>query len=262
MPLVDVVAGLRAEGRLDDDTATGAEALLDRLQDTQPWYVRSMVGIGAWLASLLLIGFVASMSVLADGTLLVGLVLIAGAVALRRQFDNDFAVQAALAASIAGQALLAWGIADQGPGDSAELLCTVIIAVSAVLFFINPDRIHRVLSMLFAASALVVLLYVQELNALVPVLGPGFAAALVLLCRNRAALTAAGHGHFVRPLEAGLMLSAFGCLLLSTVYLLPELDWEFMFYPRPWLSTVLLGALLLYVGSFTLQSLVQNTERV
>jgi uncharacterized membrane protein len=46
----------------------------------------------------------------------------------------------------------------------------------------------------------------------------------------------------------GLMLSAFGCVLLSTVYLLPELGEDLSIYPRPWLSTLLLGALLLYLG--------------
>jgi hypothetical protein len=102
--------------------------------------------------------------------------------------------------------------------------------------------------MLFAASAMIALIYAFKLNALVPVLGPLFAAALVLAYRNRAAMTAAGYGEFASPLENGLMLSAFGCLLLSTIYLLPELGTDFVFYPRPWISTILLGALFLYVG--------------
>lgn len=259
VPLATVVAGLRAEGRLDDAAEARAEALIGKLREAQPWYVRAMVGFGAWLASLLLIGFVASLGVLVGGSVFIGLALIAGAVALRWQLDNDFIVQATLAASIAGQALLAWGIASEG--ESFELLCAVIIVVSLVLFFIIPDRIHRVLSVLFAASALVVLLYVQELNAAVPVLGPAFAVALVALNRNRAAWAAAGHGHLVRPLEGGLMLSAFGCLLLSTVYLLPALDSAFVFYPRPWISTVLLGGLLLYVVTFTLQPLLAGAGR-
>lgn len=256
--LETVVAGLRAEGLLDEAKAEEAEAVAGKLRDVQPWYVRAMVGFGAWLASLWLIGFVVGLGMLVGGFIAVGLALIAGAVALRRQLDNDFVVQATLATSIAGQALLAWGIADSGPGENVGVLCSVIIVVSALLFFIFPDRIHRVLSVLFAASALVVLLYAEELNAAVPVLGPAFAAALVVLHRNRAALTAAGHGYLLRPLESGLMLSAFGCLLLSTVYLLPALGSEFVFYPRPWISTVLLGALLLHVGSFTLQPLLSG----
>ena len=40
----------------------------------QPWYIRAMVGFGAWLASLLLIGFVAGFSLAMDG----GYVVIGG----------------------------------------------------------------------------------------------------------------------------------------------------------------------------------------
>ena len=49
----------------------------------------------------------------------------------------------------------------------------------------------------------------------------------------------------------GLMISAFGCLMLSTVYILPELSDRFQIYPRPWISTLLLGALFLYLGTRT-----------
>jgi hypothetical protein len=45
------------------------------------------------------------------------------------------------------------------------------------------------------------------------------------------------------------MLTAFGFLLLSTVYILPELRSAFAFYPRPWISTILLGVLFLYMGT-------------
>ena len=261
LSLEAVVGGLRAERLLDEAKAAQAEALMGKLRAVQPWYVRAMVAAGAWLASLLLIGFVAGFGIMVGGYVIVGLALIVGAVLLRRQNDNDFLVQATLATSLAGQALLAWGIAELGSGESIERLCGVVIVASGVLFFVFPDRIHRVLSVLFAASALAVLLYAWEWNAAVPVLGPAFAAALVLVYRRRAGLIAAGHGHLVRPLESGLMLSAFGSLLLSTVYLLPELDLEFVFYPRPWISTLLLGALFLYVASFTLQPLAEDAGK-
>lgn len=246
--LESVVEHLESEGLMSQDKSEQAAALIARLRSVQPWYIRVMVGFGAWLASLLLIGFVAGLSFAVGGVTIVGLVLIGATVWLRRQSDNDFVVQAMLAASLAGQGLLAWGIADLVAGDNFKVGCTVVLAQSTLLFFLFPDRIHRVLMMLFAASAMIALVYAFKLNALVPVLGPLFAAALVLMYRKRAALTAAGYGEFARPLENGLMLSSFGCLLLSTIYLLPELGTDFVFYPRPWISTILLGALFLYVG--------------
>jgi hypothetical protein len=246
--LASVVLQLESEGLVSRDKSEQAAALIARLHVVQPWYIRAMVGFGAWLASLLLIGFVAGFSIAVGGVTLVGLVLIVAAVWLRRQSDNDFMVQATLAASLAGQGLLAWGIADLMVGDTFKIGCIIVIVQSSLLFFLFPDRIHRVLMVLFATSAITALLYAFKMNALVPMLGPLFAAALVLIYQNRPALTAAGHGHYARPLETGLMLSACGCLLLSTIYLLPELESDFVFYPRPWISTILLGALFLYVG--------------
>ena len=61
--LHDVVSALRAEHLLGDEGL----AYLDHRTEEQPWYIRAMVGFGAGLASLLVIGFVASFSLMADG---------------------------------------------------------------------------------------------------------------------------------------------------------------------------------------------------
>ena len=106
--LSEVVRTLQAEQLL------GAEATdyLHGQSVQQPWSIRAMVGFGAWLASLLLIGFVASFSVMIDGGyLFIGLALVAGAVLVRRRSENDFLVQSALAASLAGLGLSAFGLA-------------------------------------------------------------------------------------------------------------------------------------------------------
>lgn len=249
--LAELLDALQAEGLLEGSATARAAALLDRLGDAQPWYVRTMVGLGAWLASLLLIGFVAGFGLALGASSVIGLLLVVAATWVRRQAafgDNDFVAQCTLATSLAGQALFAWGLADVLGGDVVKSACLVLLVTSAGLFFAFPDRIHRVLMVLLAACALVTLAYALETPAAVPVIGPLLAAALVWVHRRRAEMTAAGLGELVRPLETGLMLAAFGCLLLSTVYVLPELGSDFTFYPRPWLSAVLLGALFVYVG--------------
>jgi len=260
MTRAQLVEGLRAEGLLSAEAGDEASRMLAGQAPETPWYVRAMVGLGAWLASLLLIGFVAGISLATDGVTVVGLLLVAAAVVLRRQTENDFVVQSTLAASLAGQALFMFGITQLVSGDVIEVACGVLVAMSIVLFVIFPDPIHRVISVLLAVGALAVLLYASEAQALVPVLGPALAAALVVVNRNRAGLTAGGKGHLVPPLENGLMLAGFGCLLLSTVYLLPELG-AFSFYPRPWISTLLLGALLLSLGRRILPTWAGDTTR-
>ena len=250
--LEDIVATLRTEGLLDDEAIESASQRIASMSEVQPWYIRAMVGFGAWLASLLLIGFVAGFAFdSAVALAVVGLALIAAAVFLRHRSSNDFVVQSALAASLAGQALLAFGIAESAEDRFLEFIETMFgtaLIVSIVLFVMFPDRLHRVISVVIATASLTVLTYSQELNALVPLLGPALAGGLVLVHEQRAHLVAGSRAQLVHPLMIGLMLSSFGCLLLSTVYVLPELGAEFEFYPRPWISTILLGALLVYSG--------------
>ena len=244
--LGEIVETLSNEGHLDSARREAGEPRLARLDDDTPWYVRAMVGFGAWVASLLLIGFVASFSLHAGGVVALGFVLVLAALALRWFFHNDFVVQATLATSLAGQALLIFGLNDSGHGDGwASQLAITAMVLSAVLLLVFPDRIHRLLSLLFFFTGLVVLMYAQHLNTWMALPGPLAATALLFLHQWRARLFAQGLGRFVWPLENGLMLSAFGILMISTIYLLPELS-EFAFDPRPWISTLLLGGLLLY----------------
>jgi len=248
--LQQVVNGLRSEGLLPENSDDTVAVIFEKLHETQPWYIRTMVGFGAGLASLLLIGFVGSGGFAADaGFVIVGALFIGGAIFVRMKSDNDFVVQSALASSLAGQALFAYGIVEISGGNNFESVLSVVIVLNGILFFVFPDRTHRVLSILIATSSLGVLLYSWQFNAVVPILGPVVAAAMVFFYKRQGAIIENGKGHLIRPLITGLMLTAFGFLLLSTVYILPELRLEFAFYPRPWISTILLGALLLYVGT-------------
>ena len=258
----EVLDGLLAEGLLPTAAKERANTLINDLRSIQPWYVRTMVGFGAWLASLMLISSVAGISLAADGgTIVIGLAMIGAAIALRRRFETDFIVQSTLAFSLAGQALFAYGIADLNNGNDFEQLLMVVVVMSVVLFVVFPDRIHRVLSILLAAGSLASLIYAWEWNAAIPFLGPGFAAALVYLHQRQARFMAGGKGAMIRPLMNGLMLSAFGCLLISTVYVLPELVGDFVFYPRPWISTLLLGGLFLYLSTQIWSQLVGSAQR-
>ena len=247
--LRQVVDDLRTEGLLPENSEDAVAIFYEDLHETQPWYIRTMVGIGAWFASLLLIGFVGSIGLAADaGFVIVGVLFIGGAIFARMKSENDFVVQSSLASSLAGQALFAYGIVEISGGYDFEFVLSIVILLNGILFFVFPDRTHRVLSILIAMTSLGFLLYSWRFNAVIPILGPVVAAAMVFFYERQGVIIERGKGHLIRPLITGLMLTAFGFLLLSTVYILPELGSEFAFYPRPWISTILLGALLLYVG--------------
>jgi hypothetical protein len=248
VPLAAVAAQLRDEGLLAAH-ADEVDRILDAMTDVQPWYVRTMIGFGAWLASLLLIGFVAGIGINFDGGVaIIGLFFVALGVYLRRTSASDFAVQFALATSLAGQALLVIGVMEIIDWDEPEAGFALVIVMSSILFVVFPDRIHRVISILLATGSLTLLFYFREWNAFVPVLGPALAAGLVWITMRQAVWVSRGYGDVVRPLQSGLMLGAFGCLMMSTVYILPELAVDFQFYPRPWISTILLAALLVLVA--------------
>ena len=244
--LREIVDTLQAENLLGDE----GTVYLQNRPERQPWYIRTMVGSGAWLASLFLIGFVASFGLLLDGAhVFIGLLSIVGAIFLRRHSENDFLVQSALAISFAGQGLTAYGFAEMAGFEEFEVFFGMVLIVSSTLFFLFPDRVHRVFMVLLSTGSLTILLYLREMNALVPLLGPAFTAVLIILHTQLPRLVATRSAALVQPLMNGLMLSAFGVVLLSSLYILPELGLEFQFYPRPWISTLLLGALFLYVGT-------------
>ncbi|MDH4109115.1 MAG: DUF4401 domain-containing protein [Gammaproteobacteria bacterium] len=257
LPLQALIGALAAEQLIDGAAADRGRELTGQMYAIQPWYVRTMVGFGAWLASLLLVGFIASFGFAVEGShVVIGLALAAGSVFLRRRYETDFYVQSALAVSLAGQLMFALGVAELLDWDQPEAIVLAMLSLAALMFVAFPDRIHRVLMVLIVSGSFVVLVYLWKFNWLVPVLGPFFAAALVVLQSTQGSWYEADRGGLVRPLQSGLMLSSFGCLLLSAVYILPELHLRFVFYPRPWISTLLLGALLLYVAGDAWRSLL------
>jgi len=144
--------------------------------------------------------------------------------------------------------------------EEFEIFLGFALVVSSVLFFLFPDRIHRVIMVLLAGGSLTMLLYAWELNALVPVLGPAFIGGSIILHRQMPRLVGSDYGALARPLMSGLMLCASGVLLLSTVYVLPELKVDYQFYPRPWISTILLGGLFLYVGTLIWPQIADPTD--
>ncbi len=243
-----VLDRLHGERLLTDRTM--ADTILAEMALVQPWYVRTMVGFGAWLASLMLIGFFTGIGIAFDGGYIVIGALLAGAGCyLRRNNDTDFMVQVSLAAALCGQALFAYGCTEVLGVGSMKGLLLLTMVVSTAMYWLFPDRTLRVLELLFIAAAAVASLYAWHLQEFVPVVGPLLVAAMLFLQHHEAKWVVSGKSDLMRPAINGLMLAAFGCLLMSAVYLLPELVQNLSLYPRPWISTLLLGVLLLYQGS-------------
>jgi len=128
-------------------------------QAPAPWYVRVMLGMAGLLAAGFLFGFVAlgAAVVLQSRTVSIalGLMLITLAYALMRAAgQRDFAAMFALALSLAGQALVVFGLSGWAEGgfDPGAALWQVA-ALQAVLAALMPNAIHRTLSAYAGALA-------------------------------------------------------------------------------------------------------------
>ena len=239
---------LQQEDVLEPDWQNKLDLAVEQIIDVQPWYVRAMIGFGSWMASLLLIvSILAGMNVYERDTaaLGLGLVFIIAATIFRWASSHDFSVQMALAFCLAGQGVFLFGM--YGYYDSFVALLYVVILMQVILVFIYPDRILRFLSVLFSVQAIVLLLFKGNAQEWLHGLVFGLLLVFLLLEKNIFQLIENGWYERLAPVMYGLLVSALAVLMLSTIYILPELSTRMHFFPYPWISAVLSGLLFVAV---------------
>jgi uncharacterized membrane protein len=149
LTIADVFARLVAEELTPREAIERARAALQGVVDTSPpWFARVIAGFGAWIATGFLVGFLFEVDIVNEdlSALIVGAILLAAAVFLRRRADADeeFKRQLALSLSLAGQVLVLVGVVDQT--DSGTVVGLVALAMSVVLIPLVPDQAHRFMS--------------------------------------------------------------------------------------------------------------------
>lgn len=154
-PTVAVALAELAEvGRLSLGWRERAIDALDAASGQQPpWYVRSLIGFGAWLSSLLgLVGLalVGALNEEAAG-LVLGPMIAVGGVVLGRIAKGDFIVQLSLAASMLGLGVFGYGVG--GTTESPVALAAATLVASALMFAAHPHAVMRYLSAKGAAAA-------------------------------------------------------------------------------------------------------------
>jgi uncharacterized membrane protein len=121
-----------------------------------PWYVSVLLAFSGWIAALFLLGFLGlgfeSIFRNSTATFIIGAMMISGAFAILRIPKNEFVEHLALAASLAGQALVIFSIykiTDHNQG----LFWMLVTLLQMLLAAIIPSFIHRVFSSFVAAYA-------------------------------------------------------------------------------------------------------------
>jgi hypothetical protein len=172
-----------------------------------PWYVRVMLGFAGWIGAVFLFGFVgaAFAFVMRSGTaaMLVGAAACAAAVAIFRASRGDFAGQFGLAVSLAGQAMLAYGIATTLGDPSLATIALLVAVQQAVLFVLVPSFVHRVFTSWSALVALQLALADGGLYAFAPALATAAFVATWLV-----ELDHADRAELLRPGGYGVALAA------------------------------------------------------
>lgn len=132
---------LRASGMVEGDLPAPGEA-------RSPWFVRVMLGFAGWIGAWFLLGFVAVGLVAVVKSPTASWLVGAGACAavamlFRANRNGDFTSQFGLAVSLAGQALMVYGLTEW-VGRSFTAIALGVAAQQALLFLLLPNFVHRV----------------------------------------------------------------------------------------------------------------------
>lgn len=178
-----------------------------------PWFIRLMLGIAGWIGAMFLLFFVgAAFAVVlknASAAVFVGAGACAGAVMIFRAAPkSDFMAQFGLAASLAGQVLLFYGFSEWTT-RSANSMATLLALQAALMFFLIPNYLHRVLCAWGCAAALLWLLVDMGGFALAPA---AVTAAVVWVWL--AEFDFGRHGPMLRAAGYGLAFAALQTVVL------------------------------------------------
>ena len=151
-----------AEFEIDEERAREALAS-ERGEETSalamPWYVRLVVGVGAWVTAIAAIGLGAAILFVAldiesdGGIVVLGAVYLGlGLLALRQEESGVYLTQLGIAVAAAGVAMIAFGVGSLT--DELWPATLVAVAVTAVITMITPSRTLQFLAALLAAVLL------------------------------------------------------------------------------------------------------------
>lgn len=214
--LTEVLRQVGLEGHLDLEIVSRLAAVgREGERDAAPWFVRVLVGIGAWIAALFLVLFLFAVD-LVDGdstAVFTGVVLLAAAFWLRRTQRSDFLLQLALALWLVGEILAIFGVGELTDSVPAAAVASLLVQAATVLRF--RDVVGRFLATGFAAVSVAALLVEVEIPFSIDLTVLAVAVPAGLLWWRRPAALASPMAEAVGPVGYGLVVSAF-LLLLTT----------------------------------------------
>ncbi|MBU8899286.1 DUF4401 domain-containing protein [Corallococcus sp. M34] len=221
MTLNEVLTRLGAEGRVDDDVAQRSRQVMATYQKANvatPWFIRAMMGAGAWLAALFMISFFVCVGLAKNDEALcgVGFLLVVSTILLRRTGSGPFLEQLALALCLTGAISMEAGCAELLGIESAKVHVTVAmvqVAICGGLLWLYPDMIMRFMATLGITSAAAVLAY-EAFGSWGVALGMLACAGMMFaMFIFQPALARGLWAPWLRPVSLGLVCTVVGYLL-------------------------------------------------
>lgn len=231
----DLLRDLQEQGRLDP---ARAERIAEHLHQhdeasTEPWFIQALLAVGAWVAAICFIVFLAIANLLDDtpsSLLLWGAGLLVTATCLRNLARHVFFVQFALALSVMGHACVLYGAARLFPNDHGASVAVAATILCIALYLLYRDATHRFLSCLLASACLTAWIARADVAQLIHVLILAKVVLTGIVFMYRTDLVA------LRPLGYAMALSMPGNLLLVIVPDAVQTPW--------WPANVVLAAAL------------------
>ncbi len=184
----DLLKSLSKEGFINSDDEDMNKFIIEQQQDKElPLYLRALVGVGAFIASLCFIGFIAIGMEISEeeGFVMSGLVLITLAIGLLKiggeghTIKGSFYMQSSFALMATGKTLFTFGMAEiLDSGWGASLALFVITAATYHIYRMSVDRFLSTFAVLF--SILVNVLWDREFSGSRELLLNGFILLQVL----------------------------------------------------------------------------------
>jgi len=236
LTVADVLRGLAEEGLASAEAADRARAAFEGADAdaAPPWFARVIAGLGAWVATGFLIGFLVVADVVEGATsaVIAGALLLVTGVVLRRAAtsEQDFRRHLALALSLAGQVLLVVGVSDAT--KSATVAGALAVVMSLLLVPLVPDAAHRFMSGVIGSIAAVGMIAnlrlswtlgaVEPLGTLV-VRGSDLAVLAVVavtasVWRGALRRRSDALAEMLEPVGYGTIAALFGLMLFSTLF--------------------------------------------
>jgi hypothetical protein len=230
----------------DESSLAAARGVLERKGEDgarNPWFVRVLQILGAWLAAVFFVGFMGVADMLKNGeaNIVIGAVMIAVATGLTRVGKGNLFVEQALTAfSIAGHLIFVAGVWNEVGELASAVAVGVLLLATYPLFRV---AVHRV----FACNLPAATLLVASLSEKVP------QANTITIAIAGVVFALLHSGRFTRAVwrpasySAGVIL--IGVPLFLMWWMSAGWDWRaFGSGYRPWISALVIGLIFLVLA--------------